>query len=116
MCKYLDSTFLGTILEMCALAERAGADLRIQGAGPQVRELFEELEMPPVLKRLAKQALPLPERMTPLTAPAMNVRRDRERILRAHEALAALSDRGRAEFAKLIECVRAEMEDARPEH
>ncbi len=112
LCPYLDSTFLGTILELTTVADRTGTTLWIQGVLPEVRGLLEELGMVPVLQRITTDMLPLPSQMRSLTGSTMNEQRDRERILHAHEALASLNQRNRAEFAHLIECIRGELQEA----
>ena len=113
LCMHLDSTFLGTILEMAALSEQTNIPLQIQGALPEVRSLFQELEMEPVLKRLTTEMIPLPSQMTAMTDTPKGDILDQERILHAHQALASMSDRNRAEFGKLIEYVRKALESTR---
>ena len=109
LCVYLDSTFLGTVLEAASLADELGGYLRIQAVLPEVRELFEELGMESVLQRVTPAMVPLPSRMTALLGATMCDRRDQQRILYAHEALASLSERNRTEFATVIEYVRKQL-------
>ena len=113
LCVHLDSTFLGTVLEMASLVERLGGYLRIQSVLPEVRALFEELGMDGVLERITPAMVPLPGRMTALMGAAMCDQRDQRRILYAHEALASLSERNRAEFATVIEYVRKQLDQNR---
>ena len=108
-CEMLDSTFLGTLQELCQRADREKVPLRIQGAAPDVRRLFEELGMRMVLGRLSATTKPLPPQMRPLAA-CMNDQLNRRRMLQAHEALAGLSEANRQEFARLIDHLRAEMD------
>jgi len=113
LCVHMDSTFLGTILEVVTLAEEQGGYLRIQSVLPEVRALFEELGMDRVLKRITTAMVPLPGRMTALMGATMCDQRDQRRILYAHEALASLSERNRAEFAAVIEYVRNQLQEQR---
>ncbi|MHC4716406.1 MAG: SpoIIE family protein phosphatase [Planctomycetota bacterium] len=112
LCLHLDSTFLGTILETAVLADQLGGFLRIQAVLPEVQALFEELGMEVVLKRVTPAMVPLPSRMTALMGATMCDKRDQRRILYAHEALASLSDRNRAEFAAVIEYVRTQLAES----
>lgn len=109
LCEHLDSTFLGTLQEMCARADREKLDLRIQNVLPEVRRLFEELGMHRVIKRFSSQSQPPPPSMKPLTS-CMDDNLNRERMLLAHQALAGLSDANRQQFTTLIEHLRAEIE------
>lgn len=111
LCVHLDSTFLGTVLETALLAEELGGYFRIQSVLPEVRGLFEELGMEKVLERITPAMVPLPGRMTALLGATMCDERDQRRILYAHEALASLSERNRAEFAAVIEYVRKQLQE-----
>jgi serine phosphatase RsbU (regulator of sigma subunit)/anti-anti-sigma regulatory factor len=108
-CKMLDSTFLGTLQELCQRADREKVPVRIQGALPQVRRLFEELGMHKVLSHSSAAKTPLPPQMRPLAA-CMNDQLNRRRMLQAHQALAGLSEANRQEFSRLIEHLRAEID------
>lgn len=108
-CHYLDSTCLGTLQELADRAEKNDIHLRIQGVLPEVRHLFDELEMSKVIDHIAPDIQALPAQMRPLTAASTDDVLTRRRILEAHEALAALSERNRDEFQKLIEGIRAEV-------
>jgi serine phosphatase RsbU (regulator of sigma subunit)/anti-anti-sigma regulatory factor len=108
-CAYLDSTFLGTILEIVYAAQRAGRSFYLQSVLPQLRQLFEELRMDPVLARISSEPKPLPEKMMPLGSSTASDNRDKLRILEAHEALSMLNDHNREEFASLIELIQSEI-------
>jgi serine phosphatase RsbU (regulator of sigma subunit)/anti-anti-sigma regulatory factor len=108
-CEMLDSTFLGTLQELCQRADREKVPVRIQGALPQVRRLFEELGMQKVLSHSSAAKTPLPPQMRPLAA-CMNDQLNRQRMLQAHQALAGLSEANRQEFSRLIEHLRAEID------
>ena len=109
LCQHLDSTFLGTLQEMCARADREKVPLRIQGALPEVRRLFEELGMKQVTDHFASRMKPLPAHMRPL-ATCMDDHLNRERMLLAHQALAGLSESNREQFGRLIDHLRTEID------
>jgi serine phosphatase RsbU (regulator of sigma subunit)/anti-anti-sigma regulatory factor len=111
LCVHLDSTFLGTIQEIVDRAERRSVELRIQGVLPQVRALFEELGMVRVLQRVVGEMAPMPGQMVPVDTSERGDHRDAVRMLRAHRALASLSDSNRNEFLQLIRGLEAEMAD-----
>ncbi len=114
-CEHLDSTFLGTLLEVVDRADEAAAPLAIQGADAHVAALFAELGMDRVISRFTGRQIILPRGMAPLTAPAVGEEEYRRRMLMAHEALASLSKGNEQEFAHLIEHLRNEIQrlDAR---
>ncbi len=108
-CRHLDSTFLGTIHELCDRAERAGVEFRLEGVSRVLEELFVELGMRRVLEHVVPFLLPLPSGMRPLSDAADRERSPAERILHAHEVLAALSERNRREFDPLLASLRREL-------
>lgn len=110
LCEHLDSTFLGTIHELSACADRAGVELRLQGVTPPVEALFEELGMSCVLDRMVPVMLPLPTQMSSIAASGGDARAKRLRVLTAHESLAALSERNRRELGPLLQVLRREVE------
>ena len=109
LCEYLDSTFLGTLQEIADLADNSDSPLRIQGSLPVVRKLFEELGMQCVLDHFVEDMQPLPARMEPLTT-SITDEKNRQRMLQAHEALAALNRQNRQEFTHLIEHLQKEIQ------
>ena len=102
-CEYMDSTCLGVVHQ---LVERGG--VRVRGARPQLRALFEELAMERVLAAIADDDRPTPE-LHPLPA-GQSSSGGRLRILRAHEALAALSARNQERFRTVVEALRRDLE------
>ena len=110
MCSYLDSTSLGTIQEVVDLAQQGGTSLRIYGLQPNIRKLFEELEMKRVLERAVKGTLALPANMAPLSAGPLDEEQNRSRILMAHETLSALGELNRRKFAGLVEFLKEEQQ------
>jgi len=108
-CTQLDSTFLGTIHQLCGLADEAGVEFRLQGVSPAIEELFCELGMCDVQDHIVPRMLPLPREMDPLPAAELDTPTRALLLLRAHEGLAALSDRNRAEFGPVIEQLRREV-------
>lgn len=109
LCRDLDSTFLGTIHQLCELAEAAGVELRLQGVMPPVEALFEELGMLRVMEHMVASMLPLPTGMEILGADESDDTSRALLTLRAHEGLAALSDRNHREFDPLVAMLRKEV-------
>lgn len=91
-------------------AEELEAVIRLQGVGAEVRHLFEEVGMDRVIARFAADTLPIPSQMVPLWTGVQDQERERTRVLRDHDVLAALNDRNRADFHRLIEGIRTELE------
>jgi len=114
LCKYLDSTFLGTLQEIADRADETESAFRIQGLLPTVRRLLEELGMERVLRLVAAETHPLPAHMVPLEA-CLSDEQARQRMLQAHQALAALTPENREVFARLIEHLHREVEQADPD-
>jgi len=108
-CTQLDSTFLGTIHQLCRLADEVGVEFRLQGVAPFIEELFDELGMCAVMDHIVPSMLPLPKEMEPVSATDLDTPTRAMLLLRAHEGLAALSDRNRTEFAPVIEQLRREV-------
>jgi serine phosphatase RsbU (regulator of sigma subunit)/anti-anti-sigma regulatory factor len=102
-CEYMDSTCLGTVHELVA---RGGVVLA--GVTTSVRALFEELSMQQVLAAIREDIPAAPELY------ALGTGSDRavvqKRILQAHEALSALSERNREEFKDVVESLRSEQD------
>ena len=109
-CAQLDSTFLGTIHQLCELADDAGVEFRLQGVPPAIEELFQELGMQAVMDHIVPRMLPLPIAMDPVPAAELDTPTRALLLLRAHEGLAALNDRNRAEFGPVIEQLRRELD------
>jgi serine phosphatase RsbU (regulator of sigma subunit)/anti-anti-sigma regulatory factor len=105
-CESLDSTFLGTVHELVA---RGGVAL--SGVTPAVRALFEELSMEQVLAAVREDLPPAPE-LYALNTTDDDPAAGQRRILRAHEALSALSEHNREEFRGVVEALRGEKDGA----
>ena len=108
LCSYLDSTSLGTIQEVTQLAQQSGVRLKFYGLQPNVRKLFEELEMNHVLEKVILGTLELPKDLTPLAAGPTDEEQHRSRILMAHKTLSSLGESNRRKFAGLIEFLKEE--------
>jgi serine phosphatase RsbU (regulator of sigma subunit)/anti-anti-sigma regulatory factor len=100
-CEYMDSTCLGTVHELVARGGVAVTSVR-----PEVRASFEELSMQQVLAAIREDVGPPPE-LFPLGAQPTESAVPK-RVLQAHEALSALSDRNREEFRGVVESLRGE--------
>jgi anti-anti-sigma regulatory factor len=108
-CEQLDSTLLGTLHE---LFERGSElDIVLQNVSDALRASFEELSMEPVLSRIVAKPLPLPEVWQPIERSAHSLVRQRQRLLKAHEVLASLSEENREEFQSVIDALRAPDQD-----
>jgi sigma-B regulation protein RsbU (phosphoserine phosphatase) len=107
-CAQLDSTFLGTIHQLCSLADDAGVEFRLQGVLPPVEDLFVELGMQLVMDHIVPRMLPLPAAMDPVECAPIDAPTRALMLLRAHEGLAALSDRNRADFEPVLTQLRRE--------
>jgi phosphoserine phosphatase RsbU/P len=105
-CEYLDSTFLGTVHEVVMTKPNA---VRLQCVPRPVRALFEELDMQGVLERTSIVVEPLPERMTSLKRSDADDATQGQRVLRAHEILASLSDENREQFREVVESLRQDL-------
>jgi serine phosphatase RsbU (regulator of sigma subunit)/anti-anti-sigma regulatory factor len=104
-CEQLDSTLLGTLHE---LFERGSErDIVLQNVSDPLRASFEELSMAPVLTRIVAKPLPLPEVWQSIERSAHSLVRQRQRLLKAHEVLASLSEENREEFQSVIDALRA---------
>ena len=108
-CKYLDSTFLGTIHEVVARGESRAVPVRIQGVDGEVRRLFEQLSMDLVVDHIDSSLLPFPEHLNPLRVPGRGGRQEQVRVLRAHEALSSLSEKNRSAFQDVVRSLREEL-------
>lgn len=106
-CEYLDSTFLGTVHEVVMSAPHA---VRVQRVTPPLRALFEELDMQGVLDHTSLTLEPLPETMTPLKRTDADAEQQGQRMLRAHEILASLSDENREQFRDVVNSLREDLE------
>jgi phosphoserine phosphatase RsbU/P len=105
-CEYLDSTLLGTLHELVERAGERGVTLTIQNVPPALVEAFRELSMHAVLERIVADPLPLPEDRRRVHLPQHSTSVHQERLLKAHEVLAELSDENREEFGPVIDALR----------
>jgi serine phosphatase RsbU (regulator of sigma subunit)/anti-anti-sigma regulatory factor len=102
-CTYLDSTFLGTLHELVMYAEERAA-LYLQHVPASIRALFDEMDLQRVSAAIRDVAKALPE-VRPLHG-AADPQENTERVLRAHEELAALSERNRERFNSVLNAMR----------
>ena len=108
-CDYMDSTLLGTLHELTVRAEEAGLTLSLQNVPEDLRNNLEELHMTAVLKQLREQPIELPGQLSNVDLRATDGIRQQQRLLRAHEMLAELSDENREQFANLLSTLRSEL-------
>ncbi len=107
-CTHLDSTLLGTLHELLLGAQDAGRSLRLQRVAPELEAAFRELSMQQLLAHVDDAPQPAPAARETLELTDVSLPRQRDRLLKAHEVLAELSDNNRSEMAALIEALRAE--------
>ena len=93
----MDSTMLGTLHELIVRADEASQPVRLQSVGRSLRECFEELSLNRVIEHIGEK-VPVPQARKPLPVKQMDVDMQRQRLLRAHELLANLSEANRAQF------------------
>jgi anti-anti-sigma regulatory factor len=105
-CEYLDSTVLGTLHELVTDAETRGAELQVQQVPQTLLDAFRELSMTAVLARISAEPLAIPERQRTVYVPEQSRRAHEQRLLRAHEVLAELSEANRDEFSPVIHALR----------
>jgi serine phosphatase RsbU (regulator of sigma subunit)/anti-anti-sigma regulatory factor len=111
-CDHLDSTFLGTIHELVRVGRDAGVEVCLQALPAALRGCFEELSMRLVLGCVQETEAPPPTEWTPLPRKKLSDPLTQQRLLRAHETLASLSEQNREEFRGVIESLRAELRAA----
>lgn len=105
-CEYLDSTFLGTLHEI--VTSRPDV-VRLQRVPVKIRALFEELSMAGVLNHTSLVNEPLPADMEPLRQSEVDVSEQGERMLKAHETLASLSEENSEQFRDVVESLRSDL-------
>jgi serine phosphatase RsbU (regulator of sigma subunit)/anti-anti-sigma regulatory factor len=108
-CALLDSTLLGTLHELVMRANTAAVGIRLQQLSPTLIAAFEELSMQQVLDSVATKPVPVPAKRHKLDLIEVSPHQQQERLLKAHELLAELSDQSQAEFSSLIEILRSEI-------
>jgi anti-anti-sigma regulatory factor len=111
-CEHMDSTILGTLHELSANAANRGRHIQIQNVSPALQASFEELSMTVVLKHIASVPVRVPDGLTPLDLSMSQLERQQQRLLKAHEALSALSLENQAQFESLLETLRSEMDES----
>ena len=101
-CTFLDSTLLGTLYEMFGLAEQAHVAFSLQGLPPEIRALFAELAMENLVRQVSSQPEVLPATMNPLMLLPTSMQQQRQRIIEAHNAIAAINEFNREKFLSVI--------------
>ena len=109
-CVYLDSTLLGTLHE---IVERAGDErggVTLHGVNGVLRAAFEELSMGTVLEQISDVQLVRPTGALPVLLPEADVKRQRLRLLKAHQVLSELSADNRSQFAAVVGELEADID------
>lgn len=101
-CEQLDSTMLGSLHELVQRADALGVRVNLQRVPGRLRSAFAELSLDAVMGHIDERAQALPAHLQTLPVPSGDPRRQQQRLLRAHETLAALSERNREIFADVI--------------
>ena len=101
-CTFLDSTLLGTIYEAFGQTKQARVSFALQQLPPEIRALFAELAMENILRRISVQAQVLPATMNPLMLLPTSAQQQRQRIIEAHNAIAAINEFNREKFLDVI--------------
>ena len=102
-CTYLDSTFLGTLHELAMYAQER-AEFHLQHVPAAIRAMFDEMDLQRVTAAIRDVAKTVPQ-VQPLHG-AADPQENTERVLRAHEELAALSARNRERFNSVLNAMR----------
>ena len=105
-CEHMDSTCLGTLHEIVVSEPDA---VVLQDVSDGVRKLFDELSMTMVLAHISADAHPLPKKLLPFDGTELKPQQQGERILSAHESLAALSEDNRQQFSAVVDSLRADL-------
>ena len=108
-CEHMDSTLLGTLHELTLRATDAGQRLTLQNVTEPLVESFKELSMREVLDHIAEEAIALPPGFREIDLHATHGPRQQQRLLKAHEMLAELSDGNREQFGGVVETLRQEL-------
>jgi anti-anti-sigma regulatory factor len=109
LCTQLDSTYLGTMHELCSLADAVDVGFRLQGVSPHVEDLFVELGMERVRDHIVSVLLPVPGDMQPIHCLELDRETQASLLLRAHEGLAALNEKNREAFEPVVRRLRDEV-------
>jgi len=110
-CEHMDSTLLGTLHELTLQADSAGRKLRLQNVPPAILSNFEELSLEGVLRHISRQPVAVPDQLTTIDLRATHDTRQQQRLLRAHEMLAELSDENQEQFGVLVDTLRSELSE-----
>ncbi len=109
-CEHMDSTLLGTLHELTVQAERAGTSIALQNVADALAANFRELSMDVVLEHVTATPVALPEPLAGIDLHVTHGERQRQRLLRAHEMLADLSEDNRSQFSSVVDALKAELD------
>ena len=107
-CVHMDSAVLGTLHELVERAEKSasGSNIRVQDASQSLIRTFAELGMDSVIRCVQMRSITVPETQSAVEVSPHDLRRQQMRLLKAHEALASLSDTNRDQFASVVSDLR----------
>ena len=78
----------------------------LQGIGDSILAAFEELSLTDVMAHVQTSYQPIPEVVRTIELPSSDLRRQRQRLIKAHEALSELSEANQQEFADVIQSLK----------
>ena len=107
-CVHMDSAVLGTLHELVERAEKSasGTNIRVQDASQSLIRTFAELGMDSVIRCVQMRSITVPETQSAVEVSPHDLRCQQMRLLKAHEALASLSDTNRDQFASVVSDLR----------
>jgi len=105
----MDSTLLGTLHEIVLQAREHNCAIQLQNVGSELRASFEELSMDAVLEQISQHTVPIPDDLKRIDLNVTPSDRQQQRLLKAHEVLADLSEDNREAFGSLVETLRSEL-------
>ncbi len=106
-CRYLDSTFLGTLQQITeTVEERGDIALVIQNVPGNILDTLDELVMEDVISRIVTQPVSLPQTMKEISVGSVDREQYAGHILETHELLSRLSEKNREKFQLLVETLR----------
>jgi serine phosphatase RsbU (regulator of sigma subunit)/anti-anti-sigma regulatory factor len=109
----VDSTMLGTLHDLVTRADALGVPLIVQRVPESVAAAFAELSLGSVQSHVSAASAALPAALTVLEITPRDLRHHRERLLKAHQVLAGLSEHNRDLFAEVIGAMASESERRR---
>lgn len=112
-CSGVDSTFMGTLVQVTDRFRTAGRRVRLYNISPRCQEQLELLGVLAFLDMASDQPFPSDLAYTRLVPERASAARRLEQIREAHERLCELSEANRQRFGEFIATLGQELEEAR---